>query len=106
MVNRAWDKPDCAPRTADGHPAVSGDDYLKAWRTNDDRIDSAQRQAAVDAIEGLLKGMQGQCSIDYVCRCADRERRFAMRAAAISKPMSGIVVSQIEITDWAQRAER
>jgi two-component system CheB/CheR fusion protein len=105
MVNRSWSTPDGAPHDQAVPPAAPGDDYLKTWRSFGEGIDSAQRQAVIEAVETLLAGTRRQFSLEYSSRCADGERRFAMSGAAIGEPMSGIVVSHMEITDWSRQAE-
>lgn len=80
-------------------PAVVGFgvDYLAACDsvTGPDAHDAA---AAAHGIRSVLAGEQRAFSLDYECSSPDRRRWFTLRAAQLSGPGSGALITHVEIT--------
>lgn len=99
-INRRWE---CFAGGDDRSVAV-GANYLEASRAAAEEGDP-YAQAALDGIEGLLKGDRDEFSMEYPCHAPDCERWFLMHGARANCAPAVVVISHTDITERV-RAEK
>ncbi len=104
MVNSAWRTLACDVGDPQPKAIGVGSNYLSACEAG--RV--ANKPHSTEALLGIRQVMAGETAsfcMEYPCQLADGQRWYLMHVAPIKHASEGVVVSHIDITQWARQSD-
>ncbi|WP_373510926.1 PAS domain-containing protein, partial [Thiocapsa sp.] len=100
LVNRAWRE--FAAANGDPYLKVSGvgSNYLSACEGGSGG-DNPGGRTALEGIRAVLEGRRQAFAMEYPCHSPQERRWFSMHVAPIRHPGGGVIVSHINVSQWA-----
>ncbi len=100
IVNHAWRE--FAERNGDRGLRYTGPgaDYLRVCQAAAASDDDARR--AAEGIADVIAGRRPAFTLRYPCHSADEQRWFLMQSTPLAAPLSGCVVTHLNITGWLE----